>query len=48
MEGGSEIEGLAMVLVLAVAVLIEIAIVVAEIATRAQLVARSLSGRRAG
>jgi hypothetical protein len=39
--------GIVMVTVLAIAVLVEIAILVAEIATRARLVTNSLTGRRA-
>jgi len=39
--------GIVMVTVLAIAVLIEIAIVVAEIATRAWMVTRSFTARRA-
>jgi hypothetical protein len=38
--------GIVMVTVLAIAVLVEIAVVVAEIATRARLVANALTGRR--
>jgi hypothetical protein len=39
--------GIVMLSVLAIALLVEIGILVAEIATRARLVARSLSSRRA-
>ena len=39
--------GIVMLSVLAIALLVEIGIVVAEIATRARLVAQSLSSRRA-
>ncbi len=39
--------GIVMLTVLAIAFLVEIAILVAEIATRARLVTQSLTGRRA-